>query len=355
MAGSTVELNGKLYDAKTGQPIARSTPKDTPKPAVARTNTGGFIDGVRRVKGSKPQLMGTMRAAAKQVAQTAKKPISRPSTSAQKVHKRQQKATVLLRRAVKPPAKKPAIQAVAAPVAAKPKASPLHERAKQIQKSERISRFGAVRKPLAPIKREEAVSETKTVAKRPVETVATRKAPVPSRKEQLLAEGLAKAQSHHEHSPKTKSKKRAWHFVVTSVAGLLVIGYVVYLQLPNMAMKVAAAKAGFSANLPSYNPGGFRLKGPISYSPGQITIGYRSNTDDREYNITQKKSSWDSESLLSNVVTEKPDYQTYRDHGLTIYVYGGSNATWVNSGVWYTIDGSSQLSAQQIVKIAASM
>jgi hypothetical protein len=107
--------------------------------------------------------------------------------------------------------------------------------------------------------------------------------------------------------------------------------------------------------LPSYNPGGFRLAGPISYSQGQITIGYKSNTDNREYQITQKKSNWDSESLLSNVVTKNAGYQIARDHGLTIYLYGDGSATWVNSGVWYTIEGQSQLSSTQIQKIAASM
>jgi len=40
---------------------------------------------------------------------------------------------------------------------------------------------------------------------------------------------------------------------------------------------------------------------------------------------------------------------------MNIYVYNGSNATWINNGVRYTIEGDSSLSIDQLLKITASI
>jgi hypothetical protein len=142
----------------------------------------------------------------------------------------------------------------------------------------------------------------------------------------------------------------------TSLVALLIVGYVVYLNVPNMALRVAAREAGFDARMPGYKPTGFRFGGPITYEPGQITINFNSNTDERSFSIAQRETNWDSQSLLDNYVASTGGlYQTYQDRGLTIYVYDGSNATWVNGGIWYTIEGQSLLNAEQLIKIAGSI
>ena len=139
-------------------------------------------------------------------------------------------------------------------------------------------------------------------------------------------------------------------------ATLLLVGYVTYLNLPNMALRVAASRAGFEASLPGYKPTGFKLDGPIAYAPGQIALNFSTSSDERSFQLTQRESTWDSQSLLDNfVVRENKRYITFQEQGLTIYVYDDSNATWVDGGIWYTIEGESLLSSEQLLKIASSL
>jgi|GEM_PF-3040244 len=145
--------------------------------------------------------------------------------------------------------------------------------------------------------------------------------------------------------------------MATSLVALILVGYITYLNMPNLALRVAANRAGFDASMPAYTPEGFGFDGPIAYNSGQITIDFRSKTgDNRAYSLSQRKSSWNSESLLENIVKPKDDeYLTFQNRGLTIYVYD-SQATWVNGGVWYTINSdSSHLNSEQLVKIASSL
>jgi hypothetical protein len=98
------------------------------------------------------------------------------------------------------------------------------------------------------------------------------------------------------------------------------------------------------------------LAGPIQYKPGEVTINYKTHSDDRGFNVVQKNSSWNSETLLDNFVsaTNKP-YQTFQSNGRTIYIYDGNKATWVDGGIWYSIDGQSNLNSDQLLRIAASL
>jgi hypothetical protein len=121
-------------------------------------------------------------------------------------------------------------------------------------------------------------------------------------------------------------------------------------------MRIAAARAGFDASMPAYKPAGFSFKGPINYSAGQVVVSFNSNTDDRQYSVKQQESSWNSDALLSNfVVANNSQYQTYIDRGRTLYIYDGSNATWVDNGVWYQVEGPSDMTTDQLVRIAASI
>jgi hypothetical protein len=98
------------------------------------------------------------------------------------------------------------------------------------------------------------------------------------------------------------------------------------------------------------------MAGPIQYQPGEVTLNYRSTSDQRGFNVVQKNSSWNSETLLENFVTaaNKP-YQTFQANGRTIYIYDGNKATWVDGGIWYNIDGQSNLNSDQLLRIAGSL
>jgi hypothetical protein len=179
---------------------------------------------------------------------------------------------------------------------------------------------------------------------------------VTAQQEQIAAEERQDQESKQTFFQRFAIKQSFASTVAISLTILVVVGYVTYLNIPNVAMRVAASRAGFDATLPAYTPDGFGFEGPIAYNSGQVVVDFSSNTDKRNYSIAQKKSNWDSKSLLENKVKNETDnYLTFQDKGLTIYVYDGTNATWVNRGIWYTIEGDSKLNTEQLLKIATSL
>jgi hypothetical protein len=183
----------------------------------------------------------------------------------------------------------------------------------------------------------------------------------------MLDRAMQNASSHEQSAPvhhKKRSKlskklgisSKAIAMSTAVLAGVLLGGFFAVQNVPNLSMRIAAARAGFAAEMPGYQPAGFSFKGPINYSPGQVTITYKSNSDSRTYDVTQHASNWNSEALLANYVqTEGKQYQTYLDRGRTLYIYDGSNATWVDDGVWYQIEGESNMTTDQLIRIAASI
>jgi hypothetical protein len=188
------------------------------------------------------------------------------------------------------------------------------------------------------------------------------------KKADLLEKAMQAAQGHNEPAYKHKEKLhhkiakkvgisgRAVAITSTVLAGLLVGGFYAYQNIPKLAVRVASNRAGIKASIPSYSPAGFSINGPIQYRSGQVVVGFKSNIDERNYTLTQQNTSWSSDTLLDKfLVNNKKQYQTYQDKGRTIYIYDTNNATWVDGGIWYQIEGQSQLSSDQLVRIASSL
>ena len=334
-----IELNGQRYDALTGALITTPS-KPTKKSTHIAKQSGGAIDGFARpARGIKPNAL---------------------------THKTQ-KSQTLMRKTVKKPtghasahtthAKTPHIQPSSSVASLKPK------HAAHIERSPLISRFGTAQPPSTQHK-PAATTHVKTSHK-PVAALSSHDMPPVT--DDPIARGLANATSHEQ--PKLKKPKfhrRAAHKLhmsprVLSAASfafafLLMGGFFVYQNIPGLTMRLAASRAGVQGQLPAYQPAGFRINGGISYRPGQIAINYKSNSDDRNFQLTQDASSWDSQTLLDNyVAANHKDYQTVQDKGKTVYMYGGSNATWVDGGIWYRIEGESNLNSDQLLRLAASL
>lgn len=179
-----------------------------------------------------------------------------------------------------------------------------------------------------------------------------------------LAAALSKAESHVQ--PKPKGPKRHVRLagrlkvspgVVSGgafvLAILLIGGFFTYQNIPNLSMRLAASRSGVRGTLPSYQPAGFGMKGGIAYQSGQIVLGFKSNSDGRNFEITQKNSTWNSEALRDNyLLASGRKYQVILDKGKTIYLYDGSNATWIDGGIWYRVEGNAQLNSAQLLSIA---
>lgn len=146
--------------------------------------------------------------------------------------------------------------------------------------------------------------------------------------------------------------------VALSLVGLLLVGgYIWQVNYPNLALKVAGSKAGISANFPGYVPNGWKLSGNIQSSPGNISYNIANAKGGKSLQVSESKTNWDSQALAENYVAPKSEnYLALQAQGLTIYLYDGNQASWVNNGTWYRVEGSGHgLSQDQVIKLATSL
>jgi hypothetical protein len=160
--------------------------------------------------------------------------------------------------------------------------------------------------------------------------------------------------NHKAHKPK-KAPLRV-SSVMAACLGIMVLGgYLSYINMPNLSVRVAASQAGIDAEYPGYTPSGYRFDGPVAYSNGQVLLSFDATGGTTNYKINQQRSTWDSQAVLDNyVVAQTEEYDVNDTQGLTVYTYG-NNAAWVNKGVLYTISGDAPLRTEQVLKIATSL
>jgi len=177
-------------------------------------------------------------------------------------------------------------------------------------------------------------------------------------KEEAIKEALDKA-SNNQPPKKSFIKKHSKYLNLLTVGVLLLVtvGYLVYLNLPNISVKIASAQAGINASFPEYVPDGYGLDGPVSYADGEVSIKFRANSGQSGFIIKQSKSSWDS-SAVKMQIDKESNGETIetKEKGRTIYTYDdNTKAAWVNGGILYTINGDAKLSGEQIRHIATSL
>jgi len=164
-----------------------------------------------------------------------------------------------------------------------------------------------------------------------------------------------------EHKEKTSKKAKKVlkpAAIAVSIAALFATGaYIWKVNYPSLAFKIASAKAGMSATMPGYVPTGYNLGSQIQTNPGTVSYNLINSSADKKITVTQSKTDWDSQALAENYVSPKAEnYLALQAQGLTIYVLGQNQATWVNKGTWYKLDSPNQpLNQDQIIKIATSL
>jgi N-acetylmuramoyl-L-alanine amidase len=109
--------------------------------------------------------------------------------------------------------------------------------------------------------------------------------------------------------------------------------------------------------MPSYLPNGWKISGDIQANPGSINYKLASADGDKSVSINEVRSDWDSQALAENYLSPNADkYTALQSEGLTIYIYNNNQASWVNHGTWYRIEGQDHgLSRDQIIKMATSL
>ncbi len=313
---STIVINGQNYDAFSGLPIDQAAAK-TNKPATD----------------SKPAPSAPT-----------------PRQSGTSLHRKTQHSATLRRDLLKRPAGEH-------DRAAKHTTSHAH-----VTKSPLVSRFAAhpetkVRASTASQSSPHVVAAVhqKTVKQKPTSTPAMSSREL---KEHLIRQQLDKAPVKHPPVKKKRTIRKPLRVssVMAACFGIMLLGgYLSYINMPNLSVRVAAAQAGIEAGYPGYIPSGYHFAGPVAYSNGRVLLTFKASGGTNAYQINQQKSNWDSQAVLDNyVAAQTASYDINTTQGLTIYTYDNS-AAWVNHGVLYTISGDAPLRTEQVLKIATSL
>lgn len=312
-------------------------------------------------------------------------------------HKRTERSKTLMRRATKKPefSIKPAIRTqTPAELMAKPASeiarkasvysvsSTRQQRAFSTAKHRAVSRFGipaaapatnfappalaAVDASTSPAIR--PAGQIPIIAVRPAPPkplTATRPAsranqkPNPSKVfEKALSEATSHLQPAHKARKKRSKARKVANAFAVAAAFLVIIGFVGYLNLPQLQLQFASVQAGFGASIPSHTPTGYAMDKGIQRSGGTITLSFRSG--ESHFSIKQQASNWNSQTLLDDTLALSGQHKTVQKNGQIIYIFeegeeGETRAAWVNGGVRYTLSGNAHLSPEEIADIATSM
>jgi hypothetical protein len=200
--------------------------------------------------------------------------------------------------------------------------------------------------------------------------MAARKASAPQAlsaqelKERAIQQALRKVSmmNAEEEAGMKSAKQHFWQrknfkiVAAMSAITLAIFGYLVSVNLPDISVRVAAMHTGIEKAYPSYLPANYRLDGLVKEENGRITMSFK-NDRDQKFTLMEEKSSWDSSAVLTNYVSKNwgASYSIAKGQGLTIYV-SGSNAAWVNGGVFYVIsDDTNTLTSSDLHDIAVSL
>lgn len=349
---TTIEINGKLYDANTGKLLA-GTPKKVVKPAIHQA-------------AAKPHMPLPRKQAMHDVIRHPARPVARRKTAG---------SQTLMRHAVKKPAahsRRPIkVQGANHSLAHTPMAGVIVSKSAKRVDPTRLHKSRAVARPslishFSPSLSQPVVPELVKPAPAPVQPamlLAARPAAKPKTRHQpktaadILEVALQNATSHQARPLKAKSKPKKRRAASATVAAVAVftLAFAGAKELPQLKLHMASAKAGFSASLPNYKPAGYSL-GTMDSGPGVVATEFRSNSDDRSYKLIQKESKWTSQELLTNYVKPLGANNTVgQTGGRTVYFYGNGNATWVSAGIWYVIQSHGSLDNRQLLALAESL
>lgn len=365
-----IELNGKKYDTVTGQVLGSGSAHHPKKPSTPAHNahSGASVEGFVAPRPHK---------------------VRPAAPTAKGIHHKTTKAKTLMRGAVRRPAIT-AIQGTVEHIAQLQRNTHViadhkrAQRAKKVSKSNLVSRFGSgtvsgnlngtlgPKKAVLPVKPAPIAAASSplpaaaAVGAQPAASRVAHKAPKPK---QSFVKELEKADSHtqpkapkrklnHRIAKKLRVKPRVLNIAASAAVVLLLTGFFGYQYRAYAAVRLAAVRSGVKAAVPAA-PSGFALSEKVQYKPGEVSLDYRSNSDQRNFTVTQSKSAWNSEALEENFVSQlpAPHSSTLYPNGKTVYTYGeeGSNATWVSGGVWYKVEGQSALTSTQLQNIINSL
>lgn len=167
----------------------------------------------------------------------------------------------------------------------------------------------------------------------------------------------------------TKQKKARRHYkkmdfgfrrvllaMASAAVAVCAIVYFVNANSPDISLKVAAMQTGIDAHYPGYVPRDFSLS-DITSENGKITLNFKNSTSGDAFSLVEEKTDWNTDDLYTNFVRGNygDNYIVISESGVNVYV-SGSNAAWVNEGIFYKITTTAgSLTKKQISTIAAKL
>lgn len=363
---NTITINGRTYDSSTGVPvdghtIIRPTPSPVAKkPDTTRSQSKRIPVSSGEHKPSKAHSVGVSVGRKPDKSQTLMRTtVKRPASAKAPAHSvagltSQPKRIVV---SVKGSAeKKQTIHShTKSPLVSKFGPSTHHTSVTPKVKHIPVAKAPSHRVPSANI----AAKGTYDISNTPPAPVVHSRTPLKELHRDLFETALEGATSHKAKQlkkPKVHRSRaaRLSRIGASALTVLLLVAFFGYQNAPRIALMRASNTIGFDARVPGYSPAGFRQSGPILYSSGKVSISFRSNTDSRQYNVTQVSTDMDSKSLATSYLQGK-DYQKVSSGGHASYIYDQSNITWVKNGVWYNVTSNTSFSEDQLVNIASSL
>lgn len=382
-----IELNGKRYDAATGELLGEGAMAGLKHAELRRQHRGRTMDIMPSVHSATQTEIAQHAVEHHKVVAKAKPHLKADIMAPKKHSARQtkviaahqpQKSSILMRTAVKKPTfkMKEAIKTQAptemraAPVATiVPKASAYRveprrvARANSVARSQHIRRFAANTSAkhdvnvaaAGPTPRPLARTATRSDISRPTAHHAvTPQQPKQTHTQDIFEAAIAHAASHLEPAPKIKRHHSRWlHAAVIAVVFFGVGGAVMWANKANIEVHFASMRAGFHVVVPSYAPDGYTLTGNVTTNNGKATLDYRSG--DAAYTVSEQASTWDSATLQSSTVALQKSPQVMQTAGRTVYLYGNGDAMWVDGGVLYNLVANGSLSNAEIANLTASL
>ncbi len=236
-----------------------------------------------------------------------------------------------------------------------------------------ISRFSKKSKIISPISKEQikevekiAPFEEHPLAKKANEELRAKKV----QKQEILNQEVKEfaisqaIEKSREESKKSRgihrksffARKKFISFSMGFAVAIFGVGYLTYVNLPDIASRITAFQSGMAVETPAYIASGYSPKG-LAYFDGK-NVNFEYKKGDSNYKVQQSQSGWDSSALLQNYVTKKwsEDYSTTYSNGLTIYSNRRGESVWVNNGKLYKVEVSgNKISDEEIRKIATSL
>ena len=312
---TTTTVNGKTYDSKTGLPVAIS---ETPH-AARQTSRHPATS----LHASAPQKSKTLRRV------PPPKTTPKKETLSPMVTRRPQRRSLDIARHPQVRKSAPTTQKITENPDIAPRIHPHVEKANQRVASKKATHHPTPHK--APSSKEIKDAEIA----RAIESTPTKTVKRPQKQRS----------AHHKKIIRVSA-------IIFSV--IIVLGALIWINLPALSVKFAASQTGVSATIPHYTPEGFRFQWPINTSDNHVAIRYTSPDTNTSFVISQSNSPWNSDAVRSMIEeNSKGRFLTSRDRGITVYTHDG-NAAWVNRGILYTIEGDAGLSSDAIMRIANS-